>query len=413
MAYIKLSVGPFVLAVVVAVASLIVMLGKDATSSGLSLATGRNSKGSVLLQINILGKLKQVTRDDIFPDLRDASERDFNRNFVEDVETNQENKGLDGNGVAFGASEQDGLPGSSNGSHGNSNGNNSHNTTSPATSANRSNATNPASPTAHGTNSTNATGNSTANSTRQPAAPANATTNITSHGTNSTNATSNSTANSTRPPAAHANATTNITSNATTRNITGPLNMPNETITKNLTNGTHHANSTNFKNLTNSTKVTKPANLTNVTNITNMSNTTNNTGRSNGTCFTREDPRVSSLCYTTAKAGTPCKFGLDERDEGWHCIMDDRKYGSLGWCYTEDDLGEWGACDSGCPLFGQEQILGEKLDKLEDLVSNVSKALENFKSLDELPSTPISNKSNGGIIELPAGPDEDDVDDEI
>jgi len=381
MAYIKLSVGPFVLAVVVAVASLIVMLGKDATSSGLSLATGRNSKGSVLLQINILGKLKQVTRDDIFPDLRDASERDFNRNFVEDVETNQENKGLDGNGVAFGASEQDGLPGSSNGSHGNSNGNNSHNTTSPATSANRSNATNPASPTAHGTNSTNATGNSTANSTRQPAAPA--------------------------------NATTNITSNATTRNITGPLNMPNETITKNLTNGTHHANSTNFKNLTNSTKVTKPANLTNVTNITNMSNTTNNTGRSNGTCFTREDPRVSSLGYTTAKAGTPCKFGLDERDEGWHCIMDDRKYGSLGWCYTEDDLGEWGACDSGCPLFGQEQILGEKLDKLEDLVSNVSKALENFKSLDELPSTPISNKSNGGIIELPAGPDEDDVDDEI
>merc|ERR1719316_2594857 len=37
-------------------------------------------------------------------------------------------------------------------------------------------------------------------------------------------------------------------------------------------------------------------------------------------CVTREDPRAYSWTYATSPAGTPCIFGLDPSDEGFHCI---------------------------------------------------------------------------------------------
>eukprot|EP00413_Alexandrium_margalefii_P031677 CAMPEP_0204577310 /NCGR_PEP_ID=MMETSP0661-20131031/42272_1 /ASSEMBLY_ACC=CAM_ASM_000606 /TAXON_ID=109239 /ORGANISM="Alexandrium margalefi, Strain AMGDE01CS-322" /LENGTH=376 /DNA_ID=CAMNT_0051586133 /DNA_START=75 /DNA_END=1202 /DNA_ORIENTATION=+ len=89
--------------------------------------------------------------------------------------------------------------------------------------------------------------------------------------------------------------------------------------------------------------------------------TANSTGR---TCVTRADPRASALGYATAKAGTPCIFGLDDRDEGSHCVLDEGRYGSLGWCWTSASLNEWGSCNDGCPLFGQAKVLGSEINAL-------------------------------------------------
>merc|ERR1712190_674643 len=53
-------------------------------------------------------------------------------------------------------------------------------------------------------------------------------------------------------------------------------------------------------------------------------------------CTTRADPRVYTGLFTSkvAQAGTPCRFGKDDRDEGSHCIdIESGKYGSHGWCW--------------------------------------------------------------------------------
>mmetsp|Transcript_52460 Transcript_52460/g.97115 ORF Transcript_52460/g.97115 Transcript_52460/m.97115 type:complete len:244 (-) Transcript_52460:72-803(-) len=78
-------------------------------------------------------------------------------------------------------------------------------------------------------------------------------------------------------------------------------------------------------------------------------------------CVTRLPP-VESVFYQTAPAGTLCMFGIDDRDEGAHCILDDMtKTGTLGWCWTADDKSEWGSCTESCPLFGQEAVLEQKV----------------------------------------------------
>jgi len=57
-------------------------------------------------------------------------------------------------------------------------------------------------------------------------------------------------------------------------------------------------------------------------------------------------------------------FGVDIRDEGAHCIMDDIKYGTFGWCWTNAQMDSWGSCNETCPLFGPLKVLEDKIDEL-------------------------------------------------
>lgn len=111
-------------------------------------------------------------------------------------------------------------------------------------------------------------------------------------------------------------------------------------------------------------------------------------------CTTRFDERVSSLGYETATPGTPCLFGLDARDEGKHCIFDDGYYGSLGWCYTKQSMEAWGACGESCPLWGQQKILGKKLDKILKTMKNGHTAITETLRLAMLSTTTTSTVTN-------------------
>eukprot|EP00927_Polykrikos_kofoidii_P059654 TRINITY_DN54796_c0_g1_i1.p1 TRINITY_DN54796_c0_g1~~TRINITY_DN54796_c0_g1_i1.p1 ORF type:complete len:393 (-),score=68.17 TRINITY_DN54796_c0_g1_i1:129-1232(-) len=81
-------------------------------------------------------------------------------------------------------------------------------------------------------------------------------------------------------------------------------------------------------------------------------------------CKTRVDPRVHSMMYETSPEGTECVFGVDDADEGSHCIFDDGQFGSFGWCYTSKDRSSWGSCDETCPLVGPFKILGTKVNEV-------------------------------------------------
>lgn len=109
----------------------------------------------------------------------------------------------------------------------------------------------------------------------------------------------------------------------------------------------------------------------NTTNITNATNATNVT-QANGTCLTRYDPRATAVGYDTSAPGTACVFGVDQRDEGAHCILDSSEYGSYGWCYTSADKSSFGSCGEGCPLFGPLKVLGEKVDALREALENAT-----------------------------------------
>jgi hypothetical protein len=91
-------------------------------------------------------------------------------------------------------------------------------------------------------------------------------------------------------------------------------------------------------------------------------------------CVTREDSRaISSIGgYTTSPPGTPCVFGVDDRDEGSHCIMDDEQYGSFGWCFTSQDKASFGSCSEGCPLYGHFGTLHKAIQSLRSDIRDVS-----------------------------------------
>lgn len=95
-------------------------------------------------------------------------------------------------------------------------------------------------------------------------------------------------------------------------------------------------------------------------------------------CVTRDEPRVTSNFYETSPSGSLCIFGLDDRDEGNHCVYDDGKYGTYGWCYTDDARSSWGACSENCPLQGQAQILGGKID---EVLEKLDKAAEKHDTI--------------------------------
>jgi len=79
-------------------------------------------------------------------------------------------------------------------------------------------------------------------------------------------------------------------------------------------------------------------------------------------------------CYThkvehaTAPAGTQCMFGVDSRDEGFHCIYDHAKHGSFGWCYTKSDKSEWGSCSESCPTKGPTRVLSQRIEGLQNKI---------------------------------------------
>lgn len=113
---------------------------------------------------------------------------------------------------------------------------------------------------------------------------------------------------------------------------------------------------------------------------TNVTNTT-----TSDACVTGE-PVMNILGYTTSEKGTHCIFGLDQRDEGKHCILSDLKYGSLGWCYTSASRESWGPCSESCPLFGQLKVLGNRVNKLH----------KEIEQLINLTTTADANASDTG-----------------
>jgi hypothetical protein len=100
-----------------------------------------------------------------------------------------------------------------------------------------------------------------------------------------------------------------------------------------------------------------------------------------GKCVTRYDPRIEAMVAATAESGTPCIFGLDDRDEGAHCVYDNGLFGSYGWCYTDEAASTWGSCSEGCPLQGSANVLGKKLDKVMDKIDEAGKNFDTIIGL--------------------------------
>jgi len=128
-------------------------------------------------------------------------------------------------------------------------------------------------------------------------------------------------------------------------------------------------------------------------------------------CRTREDERAVVWYMETAPGGSPCVFGVDPRDEGRHCIYDNGKYGSDGWCYTDKDRYAWGSCNGNCPLFGLHAQLGEKIDAVNEQVQEVNKQMDElfapttttttFSTIPLTPAPNVSNVSNAPEVTTP------------
>jgi len=168
--------------------------------------------------------------------------------------------------------------------------------------------------------------------------------------------------------------TTNATNTTMTTTTTVAAAITNTTTTTNPTTTNTTTTNTTTTNTT-TTNTTTTANTTTATTTTTATSTTI-TMTSNTTCLTRYDPRVTYMGYTASPAGTLCMFGVDDRDEGQHCIMDQGQYGSLGWCYTSQNKSSFGACSEGCPLFGQAKILGQKIDNISNVLQGIKLAID-------------------------------------
>eukprot|EP00403_Amphidinium_massartii_P008878 CAMPEP_0178422860 /NCGR_PEP_ID=MMETSP0689_2-20121128/27393_1 /TAXON_ID=160604 /ORGANISM="Amphidinium massartii, Strain CS-259" /LENGTH=179 /DNA_ID=CAMNT_0020044441 /DNA_START=41 /DNA_END=577 /DNA_ORIENTATION=- len=93
-------------------------------------------------------------------------------------------------------------------------------------------------------------------------------------------------------------------------------------------------------------------------------------------CSTRSDVRAEGLPLTRVAApGTPCLFGVDPRDEGFHCIAE-LTFGSYGWCWTTANQTLWGPCSYGCPLYGQAKVLGDRLNAIAEDLASLKKTVE-------------------------------------
>jgi hypothetical protein len=113
-------------------------------------------------------------------------------------------------------------------------------------------------------------------------------------------------------------------------------------------------------------------------------------------CTTVDDPRGATMLTMTgvAKAGTPCVFGADERDQGGHCIMDDGKYGTYGWCYTTMDKTAWGSCSEYCPLGGAAGVLERRIDDLDQFVARILAKVRRKKNCSDVEEKPPSAEAS-------------------
>jgi len=95
-------------------------------------------------------------------------------------------------------------------------------------------------------------------------------------------------------------------------------------------------------------------------------------------CLTQETVLAKSSMFGghVSPIGTPCVFGIDPRDEGYHCMIDNGMYGSFGWCYTNKDRSSWGACNQDCPLFGLAKVIGNRLKNVTEDLGDRIKHLE-------------------------------------
>jgi hypothetical protein len=80
-------------------------------------------------------------------------------------------------------------------------------------------------------------------------------------------------------------------------------------------------------------------------------------------------------CKTTD--GDSCVFGVDQEDEGAHCIPD-FSYGPYGYCYTKADKSTWGKCRESCPLFGRFGVLDRKVGGIKEKLDALMQEVENI-----------------------------------
>jgi len=130
------------------------------------------------------------------------------------------------------------------------------------------------------------------------------------------------------------------------------------------------------------------------TNVYNVTEVPQDNIEAQANCTTQEDVRVEAFGYTTSPAGTQCVFGVDLRDEGYHCILDEGIYGSYGWCYTDIGASSWGSCSENCPLFGPLKKLAKKLDSVKGTLDHQG------EELDELASSTTSTTTNATTSEM-------------
>jgi len=130
-------------------------------------------------------------------------------------------------------------------------------------------------------------------------------------------------------------------------------------------------------------------------------NVTNATAVRKAKCVTKDDPQANSWAYTTSPAGTYCVFGVDERDEGWHCIFEGNKY-AYGWCFTSKSRDTWGSCDESCPLVGQAKQIGNVIrgakEELKKAISQeVGQAFEKATRMAIAKAEDWINQTNGSF----------------
>eukprot|EP00440_Ansanella_granifera_P042910 gb/GFBE01046523.1/.p1 GENE.gb/GFBE01046523.1/~~gb/GFBE01046523.1/.p1 ORF type:complete len:354 (+),score=55.51 gb/GFBE01046523.1/:1-1062(+) len=94
------------------------------------------------------------------------------------------------------------------------------------------------------------------------------------------------------------------------------------------------------------------------------------------TCFT-QDTGIGESWYThVATEGSPCTFGVDKRDEGFHCIAQGGAYGANGWCWTTAAATHWGRCADGCPLAGPDKAIATEIEKLQEQIADLKESVE-------------------------------------
>ena len=98
--------------------------------------------------------------------------------------------------------------------------------------------------------------------------------------------------------------------------------------------------------------------------------------RESKSCVTQKTSSAQAWFVKAAAAGSPCLFGVDDEDEGYHCIDQGGSFGPNGWCWTKKDKSEWGRCSDNCPLTGPQKVLARKLEQIQGKLEDITKTLK-------------------------------------